>query len=114
MARAVALPRRHGAAGFANGEKNVPALADLPVHCLHSQIAGEWTFHLGAVAPAHHSVPNCSVAFDHVHTVKMELGNVVGKPASAVVTEASTGAPVSVGQEGAWTTIYDEGFDNRL
>ena len=26
-----------------------PALADLPVHCLYSQIAGEWTFHLGAV-----------------------------------------------------------------
>ena len=48
-----------------------PALADLPVHCLHSQIAGEWTFHLGAVA-APNEVPNCSEAFTPVMKVRVD------------------------------------------
>ena len=48
-----------------------PVLADLPVHCLHSQIAGEWTFHLGAVA-APNEVPNCSKAFTPVMKVRVD------------------------------------------
>ena len=48
-----------------------PVLADLPVHCLHSQIAGEWTFHLGAVA-APNEVPNCSKAFTPAMKVRFD------------------------------------------
>ena len=88
------------------------ALADLPVHCLHSQIQGEWTFSLGPAAPSHHAIPNCSATFEPTMTVKVALGR--DKPGAALVTEASSGAPVSVGDEGTWTTIYDEGFEVRV
>lgn len=89
-------------------------LADLPVHCLHSQIQGEWTFSLGPAAPTHHAIPNCSAAFEPTMTVKVALGRDVDRPGVALVTEASTGAPVSLGDEGTWTTIYDEGFEVRV
>ena len=90
------------------------ALADLPVHCLHSQIKGEWTFSLGPAAPSHHAIPNCSAAFETTMTMKVALGRDVDRPGVALVTEASSGAPVSLGEEGTWTTIYDEGFEVRV
>ena len=83
--------------------------ADLPVHCLHSQIAGEWTFHLGPTA-AGNMIPNCSVPFDPVMRVRVELS----RANEARVIEAASGAPVSLGQVGTWTTIYDEGFEVRV
>ena len=85
------------------------ARADLPVHCLHSQIAGEWTFHLGPSA-AGGNIPNCSLPFDPVMRVRVELG----RGNDVRVIEAPSGAPVSLGQEGTWTTIYDEGFEVRV
>ena len=85
------------------------ARADLPVHCLHSQIAGEWTFHLGPSA-ASGNIPNCSVPFDPVMKVRVELG----RTNEVRVIEAPSGAPISLGQQGTWTTIYDEGFEVRV
>mmetsp|Transcript_49937 Transcript_49937/g.109074 ORF Transcript_49937/g.109074 Transcript_49937/m.109074 type:complete len:524 (-) Transcript_49937:79-1650(-) len=82
-------------------------VADLPVHCLRHQVAGQWTFHLstasatrsrcGHLSPDRSSEqPSINMA-EYPTTVSVNLD----APNSASVGSDS----------GTWTMIYDEGFD---
>jgi cathepsin C len=92
--------------------------ADLPVHCLHKQILGEWSFHRSKGGNPKSFADGCSKgaktaylgggdfglgeASYHVHdTVKVNLES--PNKASAVVN----GKKVT----GTWTMMYDEGFE---
>merc|ERR1719272_444302 len=96
----------------------VPVEADLPVHCTHAQVLGEWTFHRGPGGGQKHKMA-CSqsaekfdnrnneyglgpVNFQVVDQLKVHLK----EPNVAVHTDAQ-------GKEvhGTWTMIYDEGFE---
>jgi cathepsin C len=77
--------------------------ADWPVHCLRSQILGNWTFSLGTTAPDFHTIDysSCSAS---------------SKPAS-VLTISLTEPDVAVdasGNSGFWTLIYDQGIEITL
>jgi cathepsin C len=95
--------------------------ADLPVHCVHSQVLGEWSFHRGAGQQEKENL-KCSQAperydrrlmrwglgepnFDPADVIKVELQepNVV-KHVDADGTEHT----------GTWTMIYDEGFEVNI
>jgi len=94
------------------------AQADLPNHCLYSQVSGAWTFHLSKADKAKHE--KCSKAssdfgngdfglgepdYDVHQSVKVHLGT----PNIAKMKDES-------GKEivGTWTMIYDEGFEVRI
>ena len=47
------------------------ALADLPVHCLHGDIAGDWTLHISK--PTGASFPNCSAPYETAATIRVRL-----------------------------------------
>jgi len=87
------------------------ARADLPVHCLRHQVAGEWEFTLGPLGSERtscgHERPDDQYkqpSLDSVasqgegSTVKFTLED------PATVTSAD-------GNRGTWTMIYDEGFE---
>jgi cathepsin C len=96
------------------------AAADLPVHCLRHQVVGDWEFRLGPPTPQRtscgHQRPDSeasnpqpsSFASAAATTVKVSLSD----PNGARVTD---GAGMSLldmsSQTGAWTMIYDEGFE---
>ena len=91
--------------------------ADLPVHCLHRQIIGRWTFHAGP--PADHPQ-----ACGH-HTpgeVRDVLVREAPKISGTIAVELELASPdlattidANGEQElGWWTMVYDQGFEVRL
>ena len=91
------------------------ALADLPVHCLHGDIAGDWTLHISK--PIGASFPNCSAPYETAATIRVRLNKggaarVLGASENAA-TVLAAGA-VTPGAGGSWTTIYDEGWEVRV
>lgn len=92
--------------------------ADLPVHCLHHQILGTWTFHLGQSGA--HRFENCAHTqnsfvegdfavnghpkFRTVRTVDVTLEH--PNRAKAMINGKE--------EKGTWTMVYDEGFEVHL
>ena len=95
------------------------ARADLPVHCLHAQIAGNWIFYLGRRSPDNSTdrVPSCGA---HAPGTKEDAmadpASVVGLDVTAyeLSLEAPDVARDRAGNVGFWTMVYDEGFEVRL
>ena len=94
------------------------ALADLPVHCLHAQIVGNWTFHVGKSSAR---PPSCG------HSAPDRVDDHLDRPPSALLPRASElhielrspnlafSHPASTnGASGSWTMVYDEGFEVQL
>jgi cathepsin C len=95
-------------------------VADLPVHCVHSQVKGTWSFHRG---PGQGSKDTkCSQTselyehksdrfglgepnFEAVDKIKVHLA----EPNIAHYVDKS-----GVKHEGTWTMIYDEGFEVNI
>jgi len=88
----------------------VPCAADLPVHCVHNQVLGEWRFTLGKMSEKRTS---CG----HLRPDTEE-----GQPARSVVDTASAEqlmvalrspnvAETARDMRGHWTMVYDEGFE---
>lgn len=89
--------------------------ADLPIHCIHSQVVGEWKFEVSQLKPEkekecgfHHPDQNVlhfngqnHFEFDISKTHKVHLKS----PDSAVSDD---------GTKGSWTMVYDEGFETKL
>jgi cathepsin C len=85
-------------------------VADLPVHCLRHEVAGQWTFHMTPAASMRtkcgHQSPDASGAqpsiTDSEYSEKKEMTLDAASMAS------------SDGETGTWTMVYDEGFEVKL
>ena len=99
------------------------ALADLPVHCLHHQIAGAWTFYIGPPTPspstcgAHtpgevrdalpREVPFANATLLDLQLELPDLVTASGRGGASTSISSSEGV-------GWWSMVYDEGFEVRL
>ena len=94
------------------------ARADLPVHCLHAQIAGNWIFYLGRRSPDNSTdrVPCGAHAPGTKEDAMADPASVVGLDVTAyeLSLEAPDVARDRAGNVGFWTMVYDEGFEVRL
>jgi len=86
------------------------AAADLPVHCLRHQVAGEWTFFLSEPTRSRtkcgHQSPDAASAQPGIDQSSFpnQLQVQLNQPSSAMA-----------GSEfGSWTMVYDEGFEVSL
>jgi len=87
----------------------VGALADLPVHCLRSDVAGEWVFRLGALSDVRSS---CGHERPDVQEKQpRELGESVVGEKKVKLSSPNTAHGDA---EGTWTMIYDEAFEVRV
>eukprot|EP00397_Hematodinium_sp_SG-2012_P032498 GEMP01034605.1.p1 GENE.GEMP01034605.1~~GEMP01034605.1.p1 ORF type:complete len:542 (+),score=115.48 GEMP01034605.1:429-2054(+) len=93
------------------------ALADLPVHCLHDQIVGDWTLHLGK--------PSKSRMFcGHAHPDNEKkqpdtdawLAQNRGYKSYDITLEQRSGVTIhgNTPRNGTWTMIYDEGWEAQF
>jgi cathepsin C len=92
--------------------------ADLPVHCLHADVKGSWTFHLGAPKEDKHNIM-CSKGVTNDYSDE-DNNYGLGKPNFETAKKISVHlshpniATTQVGDtvhNGTWTMIYDEGFE---
>jgi cathepsin C len=85
--------------------------ADLPVHCVRSQITGDWVFELGPLS-------NTRSACGHERPDVEEMQpsrDIVGKQLTKLsMTLKGPNVVESAGKKGTWTMIYDEGFEVKL
>lgn len=90
----------------------VGAMADLPIHCLNSQVAGKWKFERSALGPSYndcgyHAPDINSWHFTKSHQHRFQVKDVV---------EVDLVQPNNVVDKkgkvmGHWTMVYDEGFE---
>jgi len=85
-----------------------PTLGDLPVHCLHHQIAGEWDFFLGPPSPHRSSCGHRSPDVEDLQP-PVALGE-VGERKRLTLSHPSL-AQSATDDSGRWTMIYDEAFE---
>lgn len=91
------------------------ALADLPVHCMRSQVYGDWDLTLSA------PVPNRNVACGHpspdTNLAELQLVYEI-RPVSAVLRVRLSAPNVVVDRDtaerGTFTTVVDEGMEIRI
>lgn len=105
--------------------------ADLPVHCLLQDAAGEWDLHIGppqppAFADAVATMPACghhipNTALSMLSLNKDEAVRGAGEILSVTLTESIKDQPQrhlhvtsSTGEPGYWTMVFDEGFEVRM
>jgi len=81
--------------------------ADLPVHCLRHEVAGEWTFNLGEPSSSRskcgHQTPDVAGTQPSIEMSQFQYQSMkvsLNAPASAMVNSES----------GSWSMVYDEGF----
>jgi len=88
-------------------------VADLPVHCLRSEVVGAWTFELEAAAEQRSSCGHKRP--DAANSQPRLLGGEAAATKLVMLHEPADGASVATGeQNGTWTMIYDEGFEVRV
>eukprot|EP00300_Choanocystis_sp_HF-7_P033151 c45446_g1_i1.p1 GENE.c45446_g1_i1~~c45446_g1_i1.p1 ORF type:complete len:551 (+),score=128.79 c45446_g1_i1:41-1654(+) len=81
------------------------ARADLPNHCLHSEVSGDWVFFVSAPKfDKNTAFKGCSKRFD--------VAEKIGVHFSDPETEGSIARTKT--EQGKWTMIYDEGFETTL
>ena len=94
------------------------ALADIPVHCLHRQTLGTWTFRLGSndhddTLTCGHKLPDAVMTMVD-NRVRFDNPNFkVSKDYEVTLTEPNV-ATDAKGNKGTWTMVYDEGFEVRI
>lgn len=93
--------------------------ADIPVHCLHKHIVGDWVFHRSAAGQQYNSMSACSKAGSYLGGGDFELG----EPAYTVLDQVhvTLASPNKASAKidgkivhGTWTMMYDEGFEVLL
>lgn len=87
------------------------AEADLPVHCLRNQIAGEWVFELGPLSDKRSSCGHERPDVEEIQPSRTVVGNDVTQMA---LTLKNPNLVDSAGKKGTWTMIYDEGFEVKM
>ncbi|CAD7957627.1 unnamed protein product [Amoebophrya sp. A120] len=84
--------------------------ADLPVHCIRPQVAGNWKFHLG---PASKTRSTCGHATPDVDSKQPDLTKFFKDSETKTLDiklENPLVARVGADKTGKWTMIYDEGI----
>eukprot|EP00658_Telonema_sp_P-2_P010117 TRINITY_DN13813_c0_g1_i1.p2 TRINITY_DN13813_c0_g1~~TRINITY_DN13813_c0_g1_i1.p2 ORF type:complete len:176 (+),score=29.65 TRINITY_DN13813_c0_g1_i1:221-748(+) len=93
--------------------------ADLPSHCLWSQVAGDWRFHLSSAS--HAKGVKCSDVAREDGAKHENYG--LGEPTYEVdrtmevrLEQPNVAIDIGSGERtrGTWTMIYDEGFEVRI
>jgi len=87
------------------------ARADLPVHCLRHQVAGEWEFTLGPLGPKRSSCGHRKPDSPDAQPPMAFLGAVGGSTSTRKFTLEDPNVVKSADGAGTWTMIYDEGFE---
>lgn len=90
------------------------ALSDLPIHCLHYQVAGKWKFKLSQLQ---HENNNCGYPHPDRNSIHFQQNYEIGEQDSDLELELR--APNQVFSKtgnhlGDWTMVYDEGFEIKL
>jgi cathepsin C len=98
------------------------ATADIPVHCLHKHIRGEWLFHMGHPNQDKEKI-KCSKGVTEGDYATKSNNFGLGSPSFPVMTQLKVqldapnkASAVMDGKHvtGTWTMIYDEGFEVTL
>ena len=92
--------------------------ADIPVHCLHRQTVGEWTFKLGSnknddTLTCGHKLPD-SVMTMVDSKVRYATPNFEVDTEYKLTLSSPDTAVDDKGNKGSWTMIYDEGFEVQI
>jgi len=90
--------------------------ADIPVHCEHKHVLGEWTFHRTAADKHSHELSPCSKAGSYLGGGDFELGepSYTAKDSVKVTLGSPNLASATIDGkkvQGTWTMMYDEGFE---
>jgi cathepsin C len=93
--------------------------ADIPVHCLHKHILGEWTFHRGTSNNPHTHAASCNKAGSYLGGGDFGLGEAAFKTEDKIQVKLASPNFASArinGKtvKGTWTMMYDEGFEVLL
>ena len=87
----------------------VTVTADLPVHCLHHEILGDWKFSLGLLSSKRSS---CGHLRPDSQDQQPGREDHIGKADKEIVISLKDpNVAESDAQHGTWTMIYDEGFE---
>jgi len=88
--------------------------ADLPVHCLHHEVAGEWRFTLGPQQAQRSSCGHLRPDTERDQPPRSVV-DAIG-PTSTLAVKLSNPNLASTGhdQAGTWTMVYDEGFTVKV
>jgi cathepsin C len=87
------------------------SVADLPVHCLRSQILGDWVFELGPLSDKRTSCGHERPDVEESQPSRDVVGKVLSKLALSLKSPNLVDAG---GKKGTWTMIYDEGFEVKV
>ena len=95
-----------------------PSTADIPVHCLHRQTVGTWTFKMSDdsnddTLTCGHKLPD-EVMTMVDNKVRFDNPNFDVKSEYRVVLSSPNRATDEQGNIGTWTMVYDEGFEVRI
>lgn len=92
----------------------VTVFADLPIHCLHEQVVGEWQFELSTGKGD--KTTTCGYPRPDSNRAHFENPPPPFKVAENLKLTLSAPNQVEAanGQRGTWTLIYDEGFEVRI
>jgi cathepsin C len=94
------------------------ALADIPVHCLHRQTVGTWTFKMSDdtsddTLTCGHKLPD-EVMTMVDNKVRFDSPHFDVSSTMRVTLESPNVATDEQGNKGTWTMVYDEGFEVRI
>ena len=92
-----------------------PAWSDLPVNCLHGQVLGRWTLHIGSPS-VQTEPPHCGAQVPGAKVDPMLNPEDVVR-AQRTYRVSLFDPAVAIGEDGAvgfWTMVYDEGFEIRI
>merc|ERR1719506_1588025 len=91
--------------------------ADLPVHCLRHQVAGEWEFTLSQVGQKRNSCGHLNPdSQDHQPPISFVQNMYPHEPTMVkkISLKNPNTASTDDGATGTWTMIYDEGFEVQV
>jgi len=87
------------------------AVADLPVHCLRHQVVGEWRFKLGPLGPSRSSCGHRRPDTEDGQPTREIVDAASGDDQLMVTLRDPNVALTARDSRGAWTMVYDEGFE---
>jgi cathepsin C len=89
------------------------AAADLPVHCLKSQVEGEWDFTLSPLSNKRSSCGHQRPDIEEDQPNRVLISSVNGGKTSSkrVALHSPNVAKTEGDVKGTWTMVYDEGFE---
>jgi cathepsin C len=88
------------------------AWADLPVHCLRSQVVGTWTFVVGQPSATRSVCGHARPDVEEKQPARKLVDDMSHEELTVQLLDPNTAKAGA--QSGTWTMVYDEGFEVRL